>query len=114
MTDRIRRPTEVSRQTVTQDWRVLLEPEGSDMQDSRLRRVQIIIPTSPNVLVYVNDLPLGDEGRMSPEKLGLDRQYKGAQMSPGRQIAFMLMAHQDLMAVALTGLGNVSLIVEYV
>lgn len=127
--DQIRLPTQVSRQTVSQEWRTILPVEASI--GTQQRRVQIVIPAAPDIMVFVNHgtgIPVeqGGDGvprvnaehlnnpKFKPEDLGLDRWYKGAQMSPGAQITFMLMPHQDILAAAKTGLGHLGLIVEYV
>ena len=87
-----------------------------------LKDVEGMHPASIGNIVY-NDLDLAPCTALASVELlkrtsltlkGLEVVVIGHSEIVGKPIAFMLMAHQDLMAVALTGLGSVSLIVEYV
>lgn len=106
----IRKPTQLLRETLTQEWRTLLGPEQGATATS-VRRVQLVIPNSPDVQMYLTESS-GDAAKQ-PQQLGLDREYKGAQVASGARMTVHLLAHQSILGSARTGTASVSLFVEY-
>lgn len=103
MHTRPRKPTLILRENITQDLRVVLEPELDAPADS-YRRVQVLIPPSPDVFVGLD---------VSPEELGINRTYKVPLMAPGAQIPLHLQAHQFIIAAVGESNTPLTIIVEF-
>lgn len=103
MHGRPRKPTETHRITLVEDIRVFLDPE-LDAPAGSWRRVQLIIPSSPEIFIALD---------RKPTDLGLDRTYKLPPFSPGAQIAIALQPQQFIAGATGSGFGVVGMIVEY-
>jgi hypothetical protein len=100
---RPRKPTIADRITLVQEARVFLEPDA-DAPAGSWRRVQILVPQSPEVFIGID---------RKPTALGLDRNYKVPLFPPGAQITLALLPGQFLMGMSGSGFALVSIVVEY-
>jgi len=102
MASDIARATEILRTTVVQEARVVLEP----CIDSRVRvrRVQLLIPSSPMVYVGLD---------VTPDELGPNRTYKLPVMPVGATIELLLGPEQFIVAAADEQFAFLGLVVEY-
>lgn len=98
-----RKKTIADRIQLTQEARVFLEPEV-DAPPGAWRRVQVMIPPSPDVFVAIDQ---------KPTDIGLNRNYKVPLFPPGAQIILALRSDQFLTGMAGEGYALVSITVEY-
>lgn len=98
-----RKPTYDQRVLLTQEIRTFLDPEA-DAPEGSWRRVQVLIPQSPDVFIGIDQ---------KPEKLGLNRNYKLPLYPPGAQITLALLPGQFLSGCAGLNHAVVSVIVEH-
>lgn len=103
MHTRPRKKTETRRVMLTESIRVFLEPE-LDAPPNGWRRVQLIIPSSPDIFIDLDK---------KPEEYGLDRVYKLPPFPPGAQVTLALYPEQFIVGAAGNGFGVVGMIVEY-
>lgn len=103
MFSRPRKPTVDVRVRLVQEARVFLDPE-LDAPAGAWRRVQILIPQSPEVFIGIDRVP---------ERLGLNRTYKLPLYPPGAQITLALLPHQFLTGASGINTANVSMIIEF-
>lgn len=99
----LRKKTQILRETVVQEARVILPPEH-DAPPGSVRRVQVLIPPSPTVFM--------DED-VTPEELGPNKNYKMPTMAPGARLVFYLLPEQWLVANAAERFANISIVCEY-
>ncbi len=121
-------PTQVRREKIVQDARIILPPYGQkvhrtgpspeqkwfapipgpDEYDGNwpncIRHVQLLVPGNPRVYIAAD---------MLPEKIGPDRVYKLPPMPAGTTIKFKLLPHQWLIAAVDEGNAATTLIIEY-
>ena len=121
-------PTKIVREKIVQDTRIILPPYGFKAERTNgghgepkhkfvptpgpidgawpgcTRKVQLIVPPSPRVLVMPD---------IWPEKLGPDRVYKMPPMPTGMLIEFALMPQQWLVAAVVEGEAAITVIVEH-
>lgn len=100
----LRRPTELLRATVSQEIRCVLLAENGAPENS-LRRVQVLVPMEPKVLLSLQE--------HADDAFGTDRSYKMVVAPPGAQLEFGLLPSQTLYAAADVGMAELGLIVEY-
>lgn len=101
--DRVYKNTELRRETLTQEIRVF-EPPLEHAPPGSYRVVQVLVPMSPKVSVGLD---------VTPQRLGLNREYKLPVLPPGAQIRFQLLPDQFLVGCANVGYAEVSIIVEH-
>lgn len=112
---RLRRPTELDRATVTQEFRRVVAPEAdaATMPKGQFRRLQVLVPATPGIVAVI----LPDKRFPNVTNLaraaGANRVYKGAPLPPGAQIQFDLGPDQELWAAALDGFGTLSIVTQY-
>lgn len=100
---RVYKPTELLRETLTQEIRVFVPPLEAAPAGS-YRVVQVLVPMSPKVSVGVD---------RTPKSVGPNREYKLPVLPPGAQIRFQLLPEQFLVGCANIGYAEVSVIVEH-
>jgi hypothetical protein len=100
---RPRKATYDVRVLLSQEIRTFLEPE-LDAPPGSWRRVQLLIPQSPEVYLGIDQ---------KPEALGLNRNYKLPLYPPGAQITVALLPHQFLSGCAGIATAKLSMIVEH-
>ncbi len=124
-------PTIAQRSTVTENFREILSddlglrsvkfkvPSGADAIGVVIRRVQVLVPTSPSTYLICAPDPRFVDGKTGEPitnmamAAGLDRVYKGMLLTPGAQIAFHLLPEQSLWAACEEGYSELGLICEY-
>lgn len=103
MSHRPYKPTQIMRLTLTQEVRVVLEPELGAPAGS-YRQVQVMIPASPKVYLALD---------VDPKTLGLNRNYKLPVAPPGAFLSFTLLPEQFVVMCADIGLSISSVIVQH-
>ena len=98
-----RKKTYDARIMLVQEAHTFLQPE-IDAPPGAWRRVQVIIPESPEVFIGID---------RTPEEIGLNRNYKMPRYAPGAQIELSLLPEQFLTGMSGTGFAVVSIIVEH-
>lgn len=103
----LRKPTEIKREFLTQEFRRILSAE---QDQAGIRRVQVIIPSEGTTWVCVTP----NSSMNVAEELGPDRgTYKGPVMPAGDTVTFALLPAQTLWAAVQSGSEAMSIIVEY-
>lgn len=114
-----RKPTESSRETVVQEFRVLVGPEVGAPVDA-CRKITLMTPASPQVNFCITPYVLralnGQEQTTihEPRDIGLNQHYKGVPLSIASTIHFEITAEQSIIAASTEGQALLSMIVEYV
>jgi len=95
--------TEMRRTTVAQEIQKILGPCEGNLH----RKVQVIIPQSPQVFVDL-DLTEGDTGNVMTNKV-----FNMPVMHPGQFLEFPMGCTQQLYAASSEGFALVTLVIEY-
>lgn len=103
MPHRPRKPTTSKRERVVQEIRVIVLPE-LDAPPGSWREVQILVPTGSPVFVGLD---------VTPEDLGLNRNYKLGEYPPGAMIKFALLPEQFVVAAAGTNTTVLTVIAQF-
>lgn len=94
--------SESERTTLSQELRVIVEPLADG--DTRLRRIQLIVPQAPQVYAKVDP---------DDADLMTSRPYNTAPIYPGQVIQFWLAPDQRLAAQASEGIALASVLTEF-
>ena len=100
----LRKPTEMIRARVKQELREIL-PAETGAPEEALRRVTVLVPASPAIMFTI-DHP-------TPLEAGPNRTYDVPELPPSQVFRFWLRREQKLYAASKSGMGVVSLVVEY-
>lgn len=99
----VRKPTQILRATLTQEFGVILDSEYDAPADS-WRRITIITPGAGLAYLALD---------VSPDSLGPNRAYKAAEFAPNNTVCFVLRPEQTLVGASDDGLVYMTMIVEY-
>ena len=99
------RDTEISRATVSQEWRKIVDVDTGNHTGGAHRRVHIVIPQDTVVFISL-DAEAGGT-------LGLNRTYKGAPFTHFTFVPFRLLPGQVVWAASETGPAPLGVIIEY-
>lgn len=106
--------TEMLRETVAQEARVVLKPiKDGDGPENSYREVQVLVPEGNGLFVGI-DLPVQRGFGMGEGGIGPNRTYLVPKMPTGQAIVFRLLPEQYITAMAESGYVNLALIIEYV
>lgn len=94
--------TQTDRTTLSQELRVIVEPLTDG--DTRLRRIQLVVPQAPQVYTKIDP---------DDADLMTSRPYNTAPIYPGQVIQFWLAPDQRLAAQAAEGIALASVITEF-
>lgn len=100
----LRKPTEISRVTCTQELRLLVGPEDNAPEGSE-RNIQLLVPAGSEFRFSI-DHP-------SPLEAGPNRNYKIAVVPSGQTVEFRLQRHQVIYGQTDDRIGEASVIIEY-
>lgn len=103
MSHRPYKPTEIKREAIVQEARVIVPPEPSAPVGS-FRQVQVLVPPSPKLFVGVD---------VTAEEIGPNRTYKLPEMPPGQMIRFRLLPGQFLLAAVAENFAPITVIIEH-
>lgn len=101
---RLYAPTIARRATVTQEIRVVLEPDPGAPPGS-IRRVQIVVPSEPKLYIGFD---------VDPAKLGPGYVKRLPELAPGQLVKFELQPQQSVVLAADIGMASPSIFVEHV
>jgi len=101
----LRKPTEALRATVTQQSRVILEPEPNDVPPTVVRRVTVLTPSSATISICID--PPNDIA----QNVSFD--YLFMQLPSGLAVTFFLQPQQRISGMSSHSTGYATLIVEY-
>lgn len=99
----VRKPTQILRSTLTQEFGYVIAPE-LDAPEGSWRRVTVITPGAGVAYLALDS---------DPDALGPNRAYKAAEFAPNLQVQFVLRPEQSLIGASDDGLVYATLILEY-
>ena len=99
----VRKPTQILRATLTQEFGYVIAPE-TDAPAESWRRITVITPGAGVAYLALD---------VDPDALGPNRAYKAAEFAPNLQVQFLLRPEQVLIGASDDGLVYATLIVEH-
>jgi hypothetical protein len=108
----LRHPSQALRATVSQEFRKILSFERGAGPATH-RHVQVLVPSSPEVVFIVTPDPRFPTTRDIARAAGPNRTYKGTVFPAGSQITLCLRPDQEIWSAATYGYAVVGLLVEY-
>ena len=99
----VRKPTQILRATLTQEFGVIAAPED-DAPEGSWRRITLITPGTGLAYVALD---------VSPDALGPNRAYKTAELAPNNTVCFVLRPEQFLVGASDDGIVYMTMFVEY-
>ncbi len=104
---KLRKPTEALRATVDKQAKCIAYSEGSDVDPSSVRKIQLFLPSNVQVFISI-DAP-------SPRDIALTRTYMMVPLpfQSSTPIVFKILANQEVNLVAADQMALVGVIIEY-
>lgn len=111
----LRKSSESPLATVSQEFRriVMAEPDAAKLPRGVFRRVQIMVPPSPGVVLITTPDPRFPDIKDIARAAGPNRVYKGTPLPPGAQLTIELGPDQECWAAAVEGFARIGMFISY-